>query len=152
MDIVVCMGSSQGYSLDCACYCWCAVRLRLPHNLRTFSLASCISSTPFSQPLQPTSPLTTRTAQLSSIIYLIDVYGPEFGASALAATGVLRFLFSGAFPLFTLQMYQKLGIHWAGSVFGFIALAMLPVPWVFFKWGKEMRQRSTFVPVLMEKI
>lgn len=37
-------------------------------------------------------------------LYLIDVYGPLNGASALAANGVLRYTFGAAFPLFVVQM------------------------------------------------
>lgn len=127
-----------GIPFGCGCFT-VFVSFHLPRH----SILPALVELPFLLPCT-----NTFLIQLSSILYLLDVYGPEFGASALAATGILRFSFSGAFPLFTLQMYQKLGIHWAGSVFGFIALAMLPVPWVFFKWGKELRRRSKFVPVL----
>jgi len=41
-------------------------------------------------------------------------------------------------------MYNNLGIHWAGSVFGFISIAMMPVPWVFFFKGKVLRTRSLY--------
>ena len=34
------------------------------------------------------------------------------------------------FPLFIVQTYNRLGVHWASSLFGFIALAMMPLPWV----------------------
>lgn len=35
--------------------------------------------------------------------YLVDTYGPMNGASALAANGLLRYIFGAAFPLFALQ-------------------------------------------------
>ena len=89
-----------------------------------------------------------RIKQLSAILYQLDVYGHELGASALAANGILRFIFCAAFPLFTVQMYEALGIHWAGSLFAFLALAMMPVPWVFFKYGHLLRKRSRYVPVV----
>lgn len=57
--------------------------------------------------------------------YLIDAY-TIFAASVLAANAVLRSLFGFAFPLFTTQMYQNLGLHWAGSVPGFLALICVP--------------------------
>ncbi|KAH6707861.1 putative polyamine transporter 4 [Leptodontidium sp. MPI-SDFR-AT-0119] len=81
---------------------------------------------------------------ISAITYVADVYGAANGASAAAANGTLRFILGGAFPLFTLQLYETLGIHWAGSVFAFTALAMLPVPWVFFLKGKSLRARSRY--------
>jgi hypothetical protein len=41
--------------------------------------------------------------QVSTMLYLTNVYGAKFGASALAANGLLRYLVGGSFPLFTLQ-------------------------------------------------
>ncbi|KAG9249060.1 putative polyamine transporter 4 [Calycina marina] len=81
---------------------------------------------------------------ISAITYIVEVYTADISASAVAANGILRYCFGAAFPLFTLQMYEKLGIQWAGSLFGFVALAMLPVPWAFFKYGSVLRKRSRY--------
>jgi len=81
---------------------------------------------------------------ISATTYLVDVYLAANSASAVAANGILRYGLGAAFPLFTLQMYEGIGIHWAGSVFAFVGLAMMPVPWVFFKWGKVLRGRSRY--------
>ena len=45
---------------------------------------------------------------ISAVLYLIDVYGPLNGASALAANGIVRYIAGAVFPLFTVQ--SKLGI------------------------------------------
>lgn len=63
---------------------------------------------------------------------------------ALAANGILRYVLGSAFPLFTIQMYNGIGVGWAGSVFGFVAVLMMPLPWVFFKYGKALRARSSY--------
>lgn len=76
--------------------------------------------------------------------YLIDTYQALTGASAMAANGLLRYVFGAAFPLFTLQMYEKLGIGWATSLLGFITVALMPLPWVVFKYGHQLRARSTY--------
>ena len=81
---------------------------------------------------------------LASITYLVDTYQVANGASAVAANGILRFILGAVFPLFTLEMYSKLGIRWAGSLFAFISMAMIPVPWIFFWKGKELRKRSRY--------
>ncbi|KAH7327396.1 putative polyamine transporter 4 [Rhexocercosporidium sp. MPI-PUGE-AT-0058] len=81
---------------------------------------------------------------ISATTYLVDVYQAANGASAVAANGILRYLFGSIFPLFTIQMYTALGIHWAGSVFAFVGLVLMPVPWVFFWKGKELRMRSRY--------
>ena len=35
--------------------------------------------------------------------YLIDSYGPRYGASAVSANGLSRYVFAAAFPLFAIQ-------------------------------------------------
>lgn len=62
----------------------------------------------------------------------------------LAANTVLRSLFGAAFPLFTTQMYDNLGIHWASCIPAFLALACCPFPFLFYKYGPAIRQRCKF--------
>jgi len=81
---------------------------------------------------------------ISATTYMVEVYASDISASAVAANGILRYVLGAAFPLFTLQMYQGLGIHWAGSIFAFVGLALMPVPWAFFKWGKIVRKTSKY--------
>ncbi|EXJ71436.1 uncharacterized protein A1O5_05244 [Cladophialophora psammophila CBS 110553] len=75
--------------------------------------------------------------------YLIDSY-TIFAASALAANTVLRSLFGAAFPLFTPDMFDALGIHWASSIPGFLALACVPFPFIFWKYGARIRSRCVY--------
>ncbi|KAL1963875.1 hypothetical protein VTN77DRAFT_7681 [Rasamsonia byssochlamydoides] len=80
---------------------------------------------------------------LSVMNYLIDSY-TIFAASVLAANSVLRSCFGAAFPLFTTYMYNNLGIHWASSIPAFLALACVPFPFLFYKYGKSIRERCKF--------
>jgi len=80
---------------------------------------------------------------LSCMNYLIDSY-TVYAASVLAANSVLRSLFGAAFPLFTTNMYDALGIHWASSIPAFLALACLPFPFVFYKYGKQVRMKCKY--------
>ncbi|AMD18581.1 HBL321Wp [Eremothecium sinecaudum] len=80
----------------------------------------------------------------SVLMYFTMSYPPLVVASAMAANNMMRYVFSCTFPLFTIQMYEKLGIDWASSVFAFISLAMVPVPWLFSKYGERLRKRSVF--------
>lgn len=80
---------------------------------------------------------------LSIMNYLIDSY-TIFAASVLAANSVLRSLFGAAFPLFTTQMYDRLGIHWASSIPAFLALACVPFPFLFYKYGPAIRTKCHF--------
>ncbi|KAI4132771.1 MAG: hypothetical protein LQ347_002454 [Umbilicaria vellea] len=80
---------------------------------------------------------------LSITNYLIDAY-TIYAASVLAANSVLRSLFGAAFPLFTTQMYNRLGIHWASSIPAFLALTCVPFPFLFYRYGPPIRQRCKF--------
>ena len=80
---------------------------------------------------------------LSGMNYLIDSY-TIYAASVLAANSVLRSLFGAAFPLFTNQMYSRLGIHWASSIPAFLALACLPAPFIFYRYGEAIRMKCKY--------
>ncbi|KAL5413800.1 hypothetical protein PMIN06_009394 [Paraphaeosphaeria minitans] len=85
---------------------------------------------------------------ISASMYMVDCYGPLNGASAMAANGIFRYTLGAVFPLFTIQMYEGLGIGWATSLLGFLSILMLPIPWVLFKYGPAIRKRSQY-PVMM---
>lgn len=80
----------------------------------------------------------------SSNLFMIDAYGPLYGASASGAAMLTRYTMSAVFPLFTLQMYRALGVGWATSLLGFCALAMAPIPWLFWKFGAKLRAKSRY--------
>ncbi|KAF2096822.1 MFS general substrate transporter [Rhizodiscina lignyota] len=83
-------------------------------------------------------------AYVGANMYMVDTYGPLYGASAAGANSLARYTLSAAFPLFTLQMYRTLGVDWATSLLGFCTVAMAPIPWVFHKWGPKLRARSKY--------
>ncbi|PWY66430.1 MFS general substrate transporter [Aspergillus heteromorphus CBS 117.55] len=80
---------------------------------------------------------------LSNLTYLIDTY-TIFAASVLAANSVMRSVFGAVFPLFTTYMYNNLGIHWATCIPAFLALACVPFPFLFYKYGSEIRKRCKY--------
>ncbi|EHY59877.1 hypothetical protein HRR83_009313 [Exophiala dermatitidis] len=75
--------------------------------------------------------------------FLVEAY-PLYAASALSANSFARSSFAGAFPLFGLQMYKTLNYHWATTLLAFLCLAMAPFPYLFFIYGKRLRQKSRF--------
>ncbi|KIP01757.1 hypothetical protein PHLGIDRAFT_38187 [Phlebiopsis gigantea 11061_1 CR5-6] len=77
--------------------------------------------------------------------YIIDTY-LFVAASALAANTVMRSLFGAGFPLFATQMYDKLTPRWASTLLGFLALIMMPIPLVLYKFGPRLREKSKFAP------
>ncbi|KAG2421854.1 hypothetical protein HFD88_005830 [Aspergillus terreus] len=82
---------------------------------------------------------------MQGLNYIIDVY-MMFANSAIAANTLVRSSLGGAFPLFAVQMYHKLGVDWASSLLGFLTVAMIPIPIVFFFYGKKIRAMSKFTP------
>lgn len=82
---------------------------------------------------------------LQALNYLVDAY-LMFAASAIAGNTFLRSLCGAGFPLFARQMFQGLGIQWAGTLLGCIALLLAPIPFVFYKWGASIRARSKIAP------
>ncbi|KAI7220293.1 MFS general substrate transporter [Hortaea werneckii] len=75
--------------------------------------------------------------------YLVDTF-TIYAASAMAANTVLRSLFGATFPLFGLSMYNTLGLGWGNSLLAFIALAMCPIPLLFYWYGEKLRTHPRF--------
>lgn len=79
----------------------------------------------------------------ASLSYLADCY-TIYAASAIAANTIARSIFGAVFPLFSQQMYRALGVAWASTLLGGLGLLLVPVPFLFFKFGKQIRSRSKF--------
>lgn len=68
----------------------------------------------------------------SVLNYLGDAY-PDYAASVFASNDLMRSSFGAAFPLFATAMYHRLGVGWASSLLGFLAVAFVPIPFVLYK-------------------
>ena len=69
-----------------------------------------------------------------------------FAASAIAANTFLRSLAGAGFPLFATQMIEGMGVQWAGTLLGCVAIALVPLPVLFYLKGAKIREKSTFAP------
>lgn len=72
--------------------------------------------------------------------YILDTYH-KYAASALGTKVFLRSAGGAAFPLFITQMYNRLGLQWASWLLAFISLAMMFIPFAFYKFGKGLRAK-----------
>lgn len=79
---------------------------------------------------------------MPAISYLVDVF-TVYAASAMAASTVLRSLAAAFIPLSSQQMYAEMGYGWGNSLLGFVALALIPIPFLFIKYGERIRNSST---------
>lgn len=84
---------------------------------------------------------------LPCINYIIDCY-LFVAASALAGNTFLRSAFGAAFPLFARQMFVNMEIKWAGTLLGCFAAVLIPVPFLFYKFGARIRAKSKYAVVL----
>lgn len=75
--------------------------------------------------------------------YLVDAY-TTYAASAMAANTVFRSLAGALLPLAGPKMYEKLGLGWGNSLLGFIALALCPLPVIFYIYGERIRTSKLF--------
>ncbi|KNG87862.1 hypothetical protein ANOM_003880 [Aspergillus nomiae NRRL 13137] len=80
---------------------------------------------------------------LNIMSYLIDAY-TIYAASVLAANSIIRSCFGAGFPLFTTYMYRNLGVHWASCIPAFLALACVPFPFVFYRYGAVIRRKCKY--------
>ncbi|EPS34323.1 hypothetical protein PDE_09287 [Penicillium oxalicum 114-2] len=77
--------------------------------------------------------------------YLVDVY-QMYAASAIAANTIARAASGAAAPLFTRQMFTALGVGGGGSLVAGIATLLAIIPFLFRRYGKQIRVRSRFAP------
>jgi MFS family permease len=75
------------------------------------------------------------------VMYNNDVYGTR----GLAACVFVWFSVSASFPLFMGGLMEGMGFRWAVCVLGFVAVAMIPVPWVLWRLGERLRVRSWYL-------
>ncbi|KAJ3484866.1 hypothetical protein NLG97_g6955 [Lecanicillium saksenae] len=77
--------------------------------------------------------------------YLVDVY-LIYAASALAANTVVRSAGGAAAPLFTRQMFSAMGVGGGGSLVGGVGVLLAIIPFLFYKYGPQIRANSKFSP------
>lgn len=82
---------------------------------------------------------------LQALNYLVDAY-LMFAASAIAGNTFLRSLCGAGFPLFSVYMFEGMGIQWASTLLGCVAAVLVPIPVVFYLYGHRIRARSKLAP------
>ncbi|KAK4187795.1 major facilitator superfamily domain-containing protein [Podospora australis] len=77
----------------------------------------------------------------AALNYLVDTF-TRYAASAVAANTFLRSCFACAFPLVVAPLYRNLGVGPGSSIPAGFAALLIPVPFVFFVYGKRIRAGS----------
>ncbi len=48
-------------------------------------------------------------------------------------------------PLVGKPMYATLGPNWAGTLLGLLMVVLAPIPFVFYRYGGRIREKSTLI-------
>ncbi|EPT03185.1 hypothetical protein FOMPIDRAFT_152176 [Fomitopsis schrenkii] len=78
--------------------------------------------------------------------YLVTAYRP-IAASAMASNTALRCCFAAAFPLFAVQMYDRLTTVGATALLAGLMTLMAPLPFIYYRLGERLRAQSKFAVV-----
>ncbi|GFF29543.1 uncharacterized transporter mfs2 [Aspergillus udagawae] len=76
--------------------------------------------------------------------YLTQSYG-VYAASAMAGNSVIRSILGGVLPLVGSYMYAGIGPNWSGTLLGLLEVAIIPIPFVFYKYGYKIRRKSVLI-------
>jgi hypothetical protein len=81
--------------------------------------------------------------------YLTYSYG-IYAASALAGNAVIRSVMGGVLPLVGPSMYQRMGPNWAATLLGLLEVLIIPIPFVFYRYGHRIRMKSSLIRAMQE--
>ncbi|KAH8920216.1 MFS general substrate transporter [Atractiella rhizophila] len=79
----------------------------------------------------------------SCTFYVVLSY-PRFAASLLAGSALFRSLAGALFPLVANAMYRHLGLGGGCSLLAGVSILMIPILWVFYKKGPQIRAYSRY--------
>jgi MFS family permease len=80
---------------------------------------------------------------MSSYQYLIDSY-EIYAASALASVTLIRYVVSGAMIEVSIPFYRNMGVAYTLTILASLSALLVPIPFVFYKYGPAIRKRSKY--------
>lgn len=81
--------------------------------------------------------------------YIVQSYG-IYAASAMAGNAVIRSVLGGTLPLAGPALYDSLGANWAGTLLGALEVLIIPIPFVFWRYGGAIRKKSVLIRRMQE--
>lgn len=82
---------------------------------------------------------------ISCYQYVIDSY-EIYAASALASITLIRYVAAGGMTVVGIPFYQNMGVHYTLTILACLSIPLVPVPFVFYKYGHRIRARSRYAP------
>lgn len=128
----------------------------IPFGLGVSSPSSPPNLRPSGGPLPTAVDTDLETAQQNTLCfiygtnYLAGAYG-SYAASAIAGNAVMRSIFGACLPLAGSTMYAKLTPQWAGTLLGLMEVMLVPIPFVFYKYGDRIRAKSPVIREMREE-
>ena len=80
---------------------------------------------------------------ITSYQYIIDVYN-SYAASALASITLIRYLASGGMVVVSIPFYENEGVAYTLTILACISALMVPVPYLFYRYGPWIRAKSKY--------
>ncbi|KAJ5638152.1 hypothetical protein N7490_008031 [Penicillium lividum] len=68
-----------------------------------------------------------------------------YAASSLAGNCIVRYGLAGVLPLAGNKMYHTMGAEWAGTMLALIEVVLIPIPFIFYRYGHRIRMRSPMI-------
>lgn len=57
----------------------------------------------------------------------------------------MRSIFGATLPLAGARMYEVMTPRWAGTFLGLLEVALIPIPWIFYRRGERIRAKSPVI-------
>jgi hypothetical protein len=67
-----------------------------------------------------------------------------YAASALASVTLIRYVTAGGMTVVGIPFYRNMGVHWTLTILGCISALLVPVPYLFFFYGRKIRAKSRY--------
>lgn len=80
---------------------------------------------------------------ISSYQYIIDSY-EMYAASALTSVTLVRYVTAGGMTVVGIPFYKNMGVHYTLTILGAISALLVPVPYLFYIYGKRIRSKSKY--------
>ncbi|KAF2721348.1 MFS transporter [Polychaeton citri CBS 116435] len=80
---------------------------------------------------------------ISCYQYIIDSY-ETFAASALASLTLIRYVAAGGMTVVGIPFYKNLGVPYTMTILACLSALLVPVPYLFFKYGPWIRSKSKY--------
>ena len=80
---------------------------------------------------------------ISAYMYIIDSY-EIYAASALTFVTIVRYLVAGGMTVVGVPFYNSMGPQLTLTILGGISVLMTPIPYIFYRYGLQIRQKSRY--------